>query len=58
MLAVGQEPTANGDVQAAKAPASIRHSKVPGSLDENVNGGPPGSSVVSGSVGAGWPDVP
>jgi hypothetical protein len=41
---------AYGEVQALNAPPSIAHSNVPGSLDVNVKGGPPSSSVVSGGV--------
>ena len=45
-------PGENGDVHAANSPASSLHSNVaPGSVEENVNGGPPGASV-SGSGSA------
>ena len=45
----------NGDVHAAKAPFVEAAFEVPGSLDEKTNGGPPGASVVSGSLGVGRP---
>ena len=43
-------PGVYGDVHAAKSPSSTLHSNVAGRVAENVNGGPPGASVVSGGV--------
>lgn len=57
-----REPVLNGELQAAKAPSSMRHSNVPlGSLDANVKEGVfvavepegPSAMLVSGGVVSG-----